>query len=535
MIEEIKVKKRMSLRKKIIFGFSISAFIITILAGFEYFNFIQVRNEMRFLEVTATLRNQSLQLRRHEKNYFLFPEKAADEAKATHDYLDQLNTTIDAMQSGDPGKIGSLKELVSQYSQKFSNIEKLLPEVTQDFENRKTTFTPYEIFIPLMEADSRDKPLYVADLLQNQFFFPPTDQQVVKLQELDSDIIALRETGENIIETSRNLDTDARDGAEGGIRLSQIAILIFFPLFLLFGLSAMLYISTDVVKRLKILTGAIEKIGKRYTHGAPAPHSEATHKDEVDVLVEKFNNMNTQLIAWEDELDEKNRELLQSKKLAAIGTLASGVAHELNNPLNNINISAQVLKKQAGPRDSAATREIIDDIVGQITRVKGIVGNMLEFAREREPRLEEVELNSLVSNVYSLVSGTHDVNGITFVLDSNEGGVLLQGDPSQLEQVFVNLFTNAVAAMSREGQLAVRIEPQTDLVRIFVSDTGSGISEEDREKVFDPFFTRKDKGTGLGLAIVMNIIRKHGGDISLVSEEAMGTVFEITLPRSGAQ
>ena len=441
------------------------------------------------------------------------------------------------MQSDDPGKISSLRELVSQYSQKFGNIEKLLPEVTQEFENRKAAFTPYESFVPLMEADSRDKPLYVADYLQNQFSFPPEDPQVVRLRELDADIITLRETGESIIEASRELDTDARDGAEGGIRLSQIAILVFFPLFLLFGLSAMLYISTDVVKRLKTLTGTIERIGKRYAHGAPEPRTEAAHKDEVDVLVEKFNNMNSQLITWEDELDEKNRELLQSKKLAAIGTLASGIAHELNNPLNNINISAQVLKKQAGPSDSTAATEIIDDIVGQTARVKGIVGNMLEFAREREPRLEEVELTSLVRNVHELVSGTHDVEGITFVLDAHDGEVRLQADPAQLEQVFVNLFTNAIAAMTREGQLTVRIEPEAEAeaVRVFISDTGSGISEEDREKVFDPFFTRKDKGTGLGLAIVMNIIRKHGGDISLVSEEGMGTVFEITLPRSQVQ
>lgn len=524
----------MSLRKKIIFGFSISAFIITILAGFEYFNFIQVRNEMRFLEVTATLRNQSLQLRRHEKNYFLFPEKAADEAEATHDYLAQLSDTIGAMQSGNPGKISSLRDLVSQYGQRFGSIELLLPQVTQEFENRKAAFAPYESFVPLMEADSRDKPLYVAAYLQNQFSFPPSDPQVVRLLELDSDIITLRETGENIIEVSTNLDTDARDGAEGGIRQSQIAILVFFPLFLLFGLSAMLYISTDVVKRLKILTGAIDRIGKRYAHGAPAPRTEAVRKDEVDVLVEKFNNMNSQLITWEDELDEKNRELLRSKKLAAIGTMASGIAHELNNPLNNINISAQVLKKQVGPSGPASTTEIIDDIVGQTARVKGIVGNLLEFAREREPRLEEVELTSLVRNAFGLVSGTHDVTGITFVLDANDSDVRLQADPAQLEQVFVNLFTNAVAAMAGAGQLTVRIEPEAQAVKIFVSDTGSGISQEDREKVFDPFFTRKDKGTGLGLAIVMNIIRKHGGDISLFSEEGMGTVFEITLPRSQA-
>ncbi|MHB8791786.1 MAG: sensor histidine kinase [Thermoleophilia bacterium] len=525
----------MSLRKKIIFGFSISAFIITILAGFEYFNFIEVRNEMRFLEVTATLRNQSLQLRRHEKNFFLFPEKAVDEAEATRDYLKQLDDTIAALQSGDQDQIGALRNLVGQYSQKFDNIEKLLPEVSQEFENRKTAFAPFESLVPLMEADSRDKPLYVANYLQSQFAFPANDPQVVRLRELDADIITLRETGENIIEVSRVLDTDARDGAEAGIRLSQIAILVFFPLFLLFGLSAMLYISTDVVKRLKTLTVAIDRIGKRYSHGVPAPHADAGHKDEVDVLVTKFNNMNEQLITWEDELDEKNRELLQSKKLAAIGTLAAGIAHELNNPLNNINISAQVLKKQVDPHDSAATTEIIDDIVGQTARVKGIVGNMLEFAREREPRLEEVELTSLISRVYGLVSGTHDVTGIKFMLDPEDKVVRLQADPAQLEQVFINLFSNAITAMGGAGQLAARIEPEAEIVRIFVSDTGEGISEEDREKVFDPFFTRKDKGTGLGLAIVMNIIKKHSGDISLVSEESMGTVFEITLPRSPAQ
>ncbi len=530
----------MSLRKKIIFGFSISAIIITILAGFEYFNFIQVRNEMRFLEVTASLRNQSLQLRRHEKNFFLFPDKAEAEAEATRDYLNQLDATIGELNSGDPAKIDALRDLVGQYNEKFSNIERLLPEVTQDFERRKASFAPYENFVPLLEADSRDKPLAVAEYLQNLLAVSPADPQVTRLRELDADIITLRETGENVIEASRDLDRDARDDAEGGIRLSQIAILIFFPLFLLFGLSALLIISTDVVKRLKTLTVAIDRIGKRYAHGAPAPEAKKTKKDEVDVLVEKFNNMNTQLVTWEQELDEKNRELLQSKKLAAIGTLASGVAHELNNPLNNISLSAQVLKKQlerpgAGKTGGGeAMAETVDDIVSQTARVKGIVGNLLEFAREREPRLEAIELNKFIRDVYSMVvvRGVPDAGNIRFVLDSDAAVVPLEADPAQLEQVFINLFTNAIAAMDGEGQLTVRVEPEEGSVRIYVSDTGTGISEEDRDKVFDPFFTRKDKGTGLGLAIVMNIIRKHGGDISLVSEEGMGTIFEITLPRS---
>jgi signal transduction histidine kinase len=521
----------MSLRKKIIFGFSISAFIITILAAFEYVNFIQVRNEMRFLEVTDTIRNKSLELRRHEKNFFLFPEQAAGESIATHDYLAQLDDITGNLQSGDPEKIQDLRNLVSEYRVEFGEIEKLLTAIATDFETRKASFGPSQSFVPLAEAYSRDKPLYVADFLRTTAGLTPSDPLLVKLGELDTDINSLRQTGENILNASEDLDKNARDDADHVIRQAQIAILVFFPLFLLFGLSAMLYISTDVVKRLKTLTIAIDKIGRRYAHGTPTPSQQSGHKDEVDVLVEKFNNMNSQLITWEAELEEKNQELFQSKKLAAIGTLAAGVAHELNNPINNINISAQVLKKHVREEDPAELKDIIDDIVGQTTRVRDIVGNLLEFAREREPRLLDVELNMLVRNAYRLVSGTMDTAGITFSLDSEQKQVILRGDPAQLERVFVNLFTNAVTALAGAGELVVRIEPEEEAVRIYVSDTGKGIPEEDREKIFDPFFTKKDKGTGLGLAIVMNVIKKHGGNISVVSQEGMGTVFEIILPR----
>lgn len=523
----------MSLRKKIIFAFFISALIITILAAFEYLNFIQVRNEMSFLEVSDTIRSKSLQLRRYEKNFFLFPDKAAQESQATKDYLNQLNDIALSLNSGDPQKISALRGLVSEYRTEFSNIETLISQISVQLDALKPDFDARGVF-PMMKSDSRDKPLQVADFLQIALGMPPQSPEIANLQRLDAEIIKLRDTGENILTASKDLDTDARDSADNGIRLSQIAILVFFPLFLGLGLATLFYIGTGLVKRLKTLTDSVDQIGQRYAHEVPHPQKTGGGKDEVDILIDKFNHMNSLLMEWEIELNEKNQELLQSKKLAAIGTLAAGVAHELNNPLNNISLSAQVLQKSLKGNEPATVRGIVDDIVGQTARVKGIVGNLLEFAREREPSMETISLETVINNAYQQVSKTMNMGEIDFGIDTETDDLKVFADPNQMERVFINLFSNAVSAMEGRGRLAVRIEKEGDSLYIYVSDTGKGLSPEDREKVFDPFFTKKEKGTGLGLAIVLNIIRKHGGNIAVVSEENMGTVFEIILPRKAA-
>lgn len=523
----------MSLRKKIIITFFISAFIIAILATFEYVNFIRVRSEMRFLEVSDSVRSRTLELRRHEKNFFLFPDKAYEEAAAMRDYLGQLDQITEEVRSHDPQKADSLEELIATYRTSFLTIESRLGQISTGLEGIEASLEPYRGLSQLLEATYRDKPLYVAEFLTDEISLPPSHQLVKDLVELDGEIGTLRATGEDLITAANDLDQDARENADSGIRQSQAAIIIFVPLFLVIGLGALVLVSTSVVRRLNTLSEGVERIGERYVGGQQEVGEEGRKQDEVDALIGKFGRMNDRLIDWERELREKNEELLQSKKLAAIGTLASGVAHELNNPLNNINLSAEVLKRQLGDDAQPETRDIIDDIVGQTARVKGIVGNLLEFAREREPQVAEVELNGLLRSAYSQVRGTLDTSRIDFVLDSDPEGVSLMADPNQLEQVFVNLFANAVAAMDGNGKLVVKVEPEDESLSIWVSDTGKGIAEGDREKVFDPFFTRKDKGTGLGLAIVMNIVRRHGGEISLASEEDMGTVFRIDLPRGG--
>ena len=250
----------------------------------------------------------------------------------------------------------------------------------------------------------------------------------------------------------------------------------------------------------------------------------------MGVLIGKFNDMEDQLARREDELNRTNKELLQSKKLAAIGTLASGVAHELNNPLNNIYISAQVLEKEVSDSCSPMVTETLVDILSQTVRVKRIVGDLLDFARGREPVFKEVELKELIMGAYKFVSTAANTEGVNLSIDTGPDTLTLSADPEQLERIFINIFTNAIDAMSGAGDLSVRVLKNGEAITVKISDTGKGIPAEVIDKVFEPFYTTKDKGTGLGLAIVFNIIKKHGGEIIVESKEGKGTTFTITLP-----
>jgi signal transduction histidine kinase len=519
----------MSLKKKIAISFLISAFIIAILAAFEYINFVEIKKEIRNLELTDTIRSKSLQLRRHEKNFFLYGmPKAIEESEAIHKYLNDLNATIENNLAIDKtGKLAYLKKRIEEYGGRFNKIESSVKNLSEEFERTKVSYATYQKFFPLVESTFLERPHQASEFLEKVFLLPPNHGLVMGLRELYSDIQILRKDGEDIINISKDLDKVARENAEGVIHMSQIAILIFFPLFLVVGIGMLFVISNNVVNRLRLLIGFVEKTGKGdYSH---IPVS--SHKDEVGVLIREFNDMENQLSQREEELDRKNKELLQSKKLAAIGTLAAGVAHELNNPLNNIYISAQVLMKEAGDSCSLTVRETVNDILGQTLRVKRIVGDLLEFARGKEPQLREVELNELLMGAYKLVSTTTNTESINFVMDTDPAGVMLNADLEQMERVFINLFTNAVDAMNGKGDLTVKMTRDKEFIRIKISDTGKGMPADATEKIFEPFYTTKDKGTGLGLAIVFNIIKKHNGEIRVESKEGKGTTFTITLPQ----
>jgi signal transduction histidine kinase len=346
------------------------------------------------------------------------------------------------------------------------------------------------------------------------------------LKELDAEITALRKIGEEILTLSKELDRSAREKVDRTISVSQTALLILFPLFLVVGITALFIIIHSAVGSLKMLARAIEKTGKGDFSALPEP----SKHDEVGALIEAFNRMENDLITRDRVIAAKTEELHQSRKLASIGTLASGVAHELNNPLNNIYLAAQVLTREMqGQEMPGIVRETVGDIFSQTLRVKRIVGDLLEFAREKPPTFQKILIAPLIRDVLQNLTVSGEMEKVAVQINAAED-IELKADRHLMEQVFVNLCTNAIHAMEGSGSLTVSTSRAEGVVKIEISDTGPGIPEKDIPRIFDPFFTTKEKGTGLGLAIVYNIIQKHYGKISVNSLPGKGTTFTILLP-----
>ncbi|MDA8098276.1 MAG: ATP-binding protein [Nitrospiraceae bacterium] len=518
----------MSLKKKIILTFFISAFLIAILAVFEFINFNSIKQEIRFLELTDTVRSKSLQLRRHEKNFFLYSPRASDdEAKAIYQYLDDLDSILaDLLAGGANDSLRRLRQNVVEYRNTFHSIEARLTDLGAGLRGVAGNGSSARFF-PLLEAAIYERPHQAAEFLRRVYGLSPGHRLITGLEQLDREIGALRKNGEDVITNAKDLDRAARENVESGIRTSQAAIVIVFPVFLVTGIAMLFVISRSVVSRLRLLIDVMEKSRAGTFEHVKAP-VRSWGNDEVGQLIRKFDDMEDELEERQALIEQKNQELLQSKKLAAIGTLAAGVAHELNNPLNNIYLSTQVLVRELGTAAAPSVREVTGDILGQTARVKTIVGDLLEFARGREPQFADVEITSLIRDAFNRVRSA--AAQVAFSLDS-PGETVLAADPDQMERVFINLFTNASQAMDGRGELRVTVTPTDGSVTISVSDTGRGMTPEAAEKIFEPFYSTREKGTGLGLAIVYNIVKKHHGDIVVNSAEGKGAIFMITLPK----
>ncbi|MEW6109268.1 MAG: ATP-binding protein [Nitrospirota bacterium] len=516
----------MSLKIKIILSFLISSITVIIFSIFFCVNFVEIKKEIQYLELSDTIRSKSLQLRRHEKNFFLYGD--IKEIDNVHTYLKDLKLLLkESTPVYNTETLLSLENKINEYSQRFNHIEILVWDFQNEFNRLKPLSPKNSVLFPIIEATFLERPLVNAELLKKVFSQKPGDPSIKYLQELHGEIGALRKNGEEILIISKDLDKSAREKVEKAMGLSQKAGLILFPLFFIVSLGSLFVISQSVVSRLKILTKAIEKTGRGDFLSLSVPREQ----DEVGALMNSFNKMELDLIKRDEELKKKNEELLQSRKLASIGTLASGVAHELNNPLNNIYLAAQILSREIGHETCPPMiRETVGDIFSQTIRVKRIVSDLLEFSREKPPDLKQVNIKDLIEEVLNQMEIASEMSDVQFNLRAPED-IEVFADKHLLQQVFINLFNNAVDAMEGKGFLDIGVTVKDDSVSIKISDTGKGIPSRDISRIFDPFFTTKEKGTGLGLAIVYSIIEKHKGKIEVASKPNAGTTFNITIPR----
>jgi len=237
------------------------------------------------------------------------------------------------------------------------------------------------------------------------------------------------------------------------------------------------------------------------------------------------------------ELTKSRVLAMRNEKLASLGTLAAGVAHEIRNPLTAINVRLHSLKRNLAGKSSEQEDAMV--IGHEIQRLERIVQEFLQFARPADPKLVIVSADSLLARVQMLFSSQLERASIQFKVESVPN-IWVRADPQQIEQVLINLIKNAAESMEREGTITLRVRTgptrlagrTRSAVIMEVSDTGKGIPPEVQQRIFDPFFTTKDEGTGLGLVIASRIIEKHNGTLECRSELNRGTTFTIRLPQT---
>ena len=316
--------------------------------------------------------------------------------------------------------------------------------------------------------------------------------------------------------------------------------LVFLLCFLI-----LIIIRRKVSRPIQALTERIREIGKGYWE----QRIEVSGRDEVSHLAEEFNRMCARLEETYGRLVQEQRERLgleknlrHSERLASVGQLAAGLAHEIGTPLSIIAGRAEhLLRRQRSPEEANENLKIIRS---QIDRITGVVRQLLEFSRRKEPVLRSVDISALLTNVQRLLQHQIEEKRVAVALELRSALPVIQADPELLQQVFINLYLNSLHVLNAGGTIAIRadltenVESQPEgangrsWLKVSFEDNGPGIPPEHIDHVFDPFFTTKDigEGTGLGLSVSYGIVKEHGGDIRVESEPGRFTRFVIRLP-----
>jgi two-component system NtrC family sensor kinase len=444
--------------------------LIILIAAFSLQNFYQILTKLKFTEFADDLNATFLELRLSEKNYFLYGDNNV--LLEIENKIKTTDLTLDRERENISRAIGDTK---------FGQLQQLLViyrEHISDIRrgNKKDERSRQE----LREAGQRLKIF---------------SEKTTALE---------REQVSTIIDRTATL-----------LRYSFLGVGLLAFLFSMFSGRSI----RSSLRRIVALTQAISK-------GNYQRIDEAQSSDEMGSVILAINTM-------AEELKRREQEIVQSKRLASIGILVAGVAHELNNPLNNISMIAQTYTEVYDHLDKEQRIGFMEQIDEQTERLRVTIRNLLDYSKPKEQHLEEVHPNDVIQKALSLVQNMLNISSIKIKLDLAEGLPSLYIDDHQIQQVLVNMELNAIQAMGPGGELTLstRYYQERDEVDITIRDTGKGIPQELLEHIFDPFFTTKgDSGTGLGLWVSYGIIKNHGGTVHVESTVGQGTAFTIILP-----
>jgi len=333
------------------------------------------------------------------------------------------------------------------------------------------------------------------------------------------------------------------------INRSQIAIFVIIFLTLIFSLIIFIAVIRGITIPVNSLIKGIQKIGS----GDFSQRVDVNTKDEIGFMAKAFNNMTERLSAmneekdrllhtlqgFNEELEKKVKEateklrltqenMVRAETLAAIGTLAAGVSHEISTPLNTIIGFVQLTISETD--NNSPVKGDLKVIEQEAMRCKKIVQGLLNFAKPQKHEKRLTDINNIINETLSLIEYQPSMKKIVIKKDMDTKLVQIEADHLQLKQVFLNIILNAVQAMPEGGELKTMTRNANGGVEAAISDTGTGIPDEDRKKIFQPFYTTKKDGTGLGLSISYGIIKEHGGEIYVESDAGRGSTFRIFLP-----
>ncbi len=468
-------KLNLNIRQKVILGLAIGMMAVAVVGGLSFRYLMEIEQKEHLVEVADDVNNIILEIRRYEKNFLLYG--SVQDFKANQLFIEK---GLEAIQSMIPGM------------QRLKGI-------------------------PQLNLIEREFLAYQSVMAQIE----KCPDQNLRLchQQLEE---PLREHGKKLLDISHQLVSYERQRILTIIKSLKSQLLISIFLFIITGSFLIFIVMQKIVRPLK----AIEQATLKIAHGDFSHMPITGSPDETQQVLEALNRMIS-------ELEKRQEQLVQAQKLSSLGILTSGVAHQLNNPLNNISTSCQILLEEFGQGDMEFKRRMLTNIEQEVHRARDTVKGLLEFSRDKEFALSPHSLKEVVDRSVRLMSSQipPDID----VMRDVPKDMILNLDAQKLQEVFLNLLMNAVQAITQPpGHIRISARPdmKAGIAVITVEDTGVGIPEDHFNHIFDPFFTTKPvgTGTGMGLSVVYGIIQKHQGVISVESRLGEGTRFTIRLP-----